>query len=267
MTKLESSGTIREFIVVKPSSVAPSEKLPVVFVWHWLGGSADDAFEKLFLQEAAELHRLVMVVPKAKGDLLFRWPFLFSDSQGRIDEELKFFEDMLACVAAAYPQAVRQCVASVGVSAGALFSDQLAGSRANRIASFVSLSGGVGTTARPWPKPSRRLPGVVLWGGPTDDYQGLYDFHKGSLALEDALVGQGNFFVECVHNCGHDVPPFDAPPGGTRFDAVWRFILDHPFWVAPGTSPYLGTPLPEPFPDWCGQGKGGAVPRAEGSPC
>jgi hypothetical protein len=263
---LVSSGANREFKIALPASMSATEKLPVVFVWHWLGGSAEDAYSALELQAAVDKHRFIAVIPNNKGDLLLKWPFSILDSQGRVDEEFQFFDDMLGCVALAYPNVLRHCVSSLGVSAGALFTDQLAAARANRLASFVSVSGGVGTTARPWGKPARKLPGIVLWGGPNDDYQGLYDFNKGSLDLEDALVGQGNFFVECVHNCGHAVPPFEAPSGGTRYDVFWSFVFDHPFWLAPGSSTYKGG-LPAVFPSWCGVGKGGAVPRADGSPC
>lgn len=263
---LQSSGASREFMVVLPAGMTSSEKLPVVFVWHWLGGSASDAFGELQLQAAVDLHRFIAVVPDNKGDLVLKWPFSILDSQGRVDEEFQFFDDMLGCVAATYPNVLRHCVSSLGVSAGALFTDQLAAARANRLASFVSVSGGVGTTARPWGKPAHRLPGFVLWGGANDDYQGLYDFNKGSLDLEAALVGQGNFFVECIHNCGHAVPPFEAPPGGTKFDVFWQFVFDHPFWLGTGESPFK-TGLPPIYPTWCGPGKGGAVPRPDGSPC
>jgi hypothetical protein len=78
--------------------------------------------------------------------------------------------------------------------------------------------------------------------------------------LEMNLVTGGQFFVECVHNCGHSVPPFDPPMGESKFKPMWQFGLDHPFWLYPGESPYENG-LPADMPDWCGIGMGGATPR------
>jgi len=261
-----SSGGAREFIAVVPDGLKPTERVPVVFVWHWLWGSAEDAVNELQLQQAANLHRFVAIAPKAKGDHALQWPFTILDSQSRLEEEHALFDDILGCVAATFQQATRHCVATVGVSAGALYSAELVASRANRISSFVSVSGGVGSLSRPWGEPARKLPGLVLWGGPTDEYAN-YDFNKASLELEDDLTSGGHFFLECVHNCGHDVPPLEAPAGGTKFDAFWRFIIDHPFWMGAGQSRWPSDGMPAGVPTWCGFGKGGAVPRPDGSGC
>jgi len=262
-----TSGTDRKFKLILPAAPRPGERLALIVLWHWLGGNADQLVEALELQAAADQERFIAVVPVSKGDLLFRWPFSLVDSGDRLDEEIKFFDDLLACVAAAHPEVNPGCVASLGVSAGALFNDQLAPRRSDRLASFISLSGGVGTTARDWDGAGRKLPGLVLWGGPDDNYKGLFDFTKASGNLEDDLTSEGHFFVECVHNCGHAVPPFVAPPGRTRFAPLWQFVRDHPFWVAPGTSPWKPAALPALFPDWCGLGKGGAVPRTDPGGC
>jgi hypothetical protein len=94
----------------------------------------------------------------------------------------------------------------------------------------------------------------------------LEHFDVASGLLEDALAKEGHFIIECVHNCGHAIPPFDVPPGGSKLDFVWGFLLDHPYWLAPGTSIYQRA-WPSIAPSWCGIGKGSAVPRPEGSAC
>lgn len=260
----------REFIVFRPMTIGAGEKLPVVFLWHWLGGAADKMGSIMEVQAASEKHRFVGVVPVSKSDALFRWPFEASQSQARVEEEAKFFDDMLACVAAAIPVNA-DCVSTAGVSAGALWSAQLAVARSQRISSFVSLSGGVGGFVRGWETVPHRMPALVLWGGADDVYPDnftIVDFEDASRNLEGALGKDGHFMVECIHNCGHAVPPFDAPPpGGLRFDVVWRFLLDHPYWLAPGQSPYANAPLPSSFPTWCATGAGKATPRAAGSAC
>lgn len=264
---LTSSGNDRTFKLVVPAVLLQGERLALVFVWYWLWGTADDLIDTLQLQQAADQQRIVFVVPSAKGDLPFRWPFLIVNSGSRLDEEIQFFDDMLACVVAAHPEVNPGCVSSLGISAGALFNDQLAPRRSDKLASFLSISGGVGTTARGWDGAARHLPAVVLWGGDGDEYNGLYNFSDGSKDLEDELVSEGEFFVECIHNCGHAVPPFDVPAGGTLFQSMWDFVLAHPYWVAPGTSPWQTSGFPAGFPGWCGMGKGSAVPRTGPNGC
>jgi hypothetical protein len=268
-----SSGAMRQFKLVTPNDMKPDERLPVVFLWFWLGGNAQEFIDRASIIAAAQQQRFIAVVPEAKGDVTFKWPFSALDSQTRMEEEFAFFDDMLACVGAQFPGNVNpSCVSSAGVSAGALFTDQLAPARANVIASFVSLSGGVAGTMspcsisglsclKPWPKPARDLPGIVLWGGPMDTCV-VIDFQPASLNLEDDLVAEGSFFVECVHNCQHSQPPFDVPLGMTEYAAFWDFVYDHPYWLRPGESPYKTHGLPSTFPSWCSvKGKGTAVPR------
>lgn len=156
-------------------------------------------------------------------------------------------------------------MSSIGVSAGALFTDQLVIGRSERLASFVSLSGGVGGLARPWATPAHKLPGVVLWGGPDDDYPKqlpIMQFDKLSQNLESGMSADGLGMIECVHNCGHTVPPFDTPSSGIRFEALYDFMLSHPYGLADGELAYPDG-LPSTFPSWCALGRGNAVPRAE----
>jgi predicted esterase len=272
LTTLATAGGDRTFLVYRPTTPAPGETLPVVFLYHWLGGSADAMASALDVQTAVDARRFVAVIPTAKSDLLFRWPFEATEPQSRIDEEARFFDDMLACVGAAFP-VNKECVSSVGVSAGALWTAQLATQRSQHLASMVSLSGGTSGIVRGWSTVPHRLPALVLWGGPTDMYPAnvpLMNFDNASHDLMGNLTKDGHYLVECTHNCGHAVPPFDAPPagsGGLLFDPVWRFVLDHPYWLPAAKSPYAGKPLPAAYPAWCGQGQGSATPRAAGSAC
>lgn len=261
---ISSSGADRQFLFVIPAGLAPTESLPVLFLWHWLGGDADGFLEKGEVQAAADRLRFLAVIPETKGDLVFKWPYSLIDSDARVEEELRFFDDMLACVAEQYA-VNRNCISSAGVSAGALWTDQLAPRRSRILASFISLSGGVGVAGdwlnpiRPWVGAEQRLPGIVLWGGPTD-FCGI-TFQTTSRYLEDALVADGHFFVECIHNCSHSEPPLVPPAGESKYEAIWAFPLHHPFWLRPGESPYQVTGLPSNMPVWCGIGPGSATIR------
>ncbi len=267
---ISSTGHSRSFLLVLPTDLQPDEVLPVVFLWYWLGGSSEDFLEKGEVQSAVDTQRFLAVIPDKKGDLVFDWPFNVSDSAARQEEEYRFFDDMLSCVSAQF-HVNSNCVASAGVSAGALFTDQLASGRSQYLASALSLSGGVGQPGeglvKPWGNPAHALPMLVLWGGPLDICI-VINFQTASHNLESALSSDGNFFLECIHNCKHGEPPFDPPPGLSKYAGLWRFVFDHPYWLAPGDSPYKTTGIPTDagYPSWCGIGAHSAVPRTGSCP-
>ena len=278
---MTTSGKTRQFILVAPASVAPGEKLPVIFMWHWLGGTAVEFFTKGEVQAAVDDERFIAVLPSAEGATVIgtsfdtQWPFDISQSQPRMSEEFQFFDDMLACVEQQFPVNT-SCVSTAGVSAGALFTDQLAQARSNMLASFISLSGGVGATwIKPWSGSTHKLPGLVLWGGdgpPAMDGKkdilgcaGIgMDFAVASRALESGLTAGGQFFVECRHNCGHVEPPIDPYLTQSKYAGIWHFALDHPFWLPPGTSPWQHNGIPPTMPTWCGIGANSETPRSGG---
>ena len=156
-----------------------------------------------------------------------------------------------------------------GVSAGALFTDQLVGHRGQYLSSALSLSGGVGGATggliKPFTPPEHRVPMMVLWGG-AKDLCIVIDFNKASKQLEDTLVSRGHFFLECVHNCGHGEPPFVAPSGLSKYASLWQFVFDHPYWLPDGDSPYKTSGVPMAYPSWCAIGKDSATPRTGSCP-
>jgi predicted esterase len=265
-----SSGVARDFIVVSPAN--PTGPLPIIFFWHWLGGSADDFLSTGDLANAVEQQQFIAVIPESipatVGGQDLKWPYDMTQTQQRMDQEFRFFDDMLSCVSQQFT-VNKNCVSTAGVSAGALWSGQLGPARSQYLSSFVSLSGGVGGIIKPWSGAGQhKLPGIVLWGGPTDNCFNLLNFEMTSNALEDALTADGHFFIECIHNCGHGPPPVDVAPGASAFSPVWDFVFAHPFWLNAGESPWSGG-LPAGFIPWCGIGKGSAIPRTDptcGSP-
>jgi predicted esterase len=259
LNDFESNGP-RQFILVLPADSRPDEKLPLIFLWHWLGGEANDFLERGEVQKAVDSQRFIAVIPEARADVLFKWPFSLADQQASVDQELQFFDDMLACVSAQF-SVNSSCVATAGVSAGALWSGQLASYRGDYLSSFLSLSGGTGTaTIKPWGNPDNKMPALVLWGGEADTCI-VVNFQDTSRDLEQNLTSNGHFFLECVHNCMHGQPPF--PPGtSSAFEVLWQFVFDHPYWLEPGQSPYLERGIPASFPEWCGIGANSATIRA-----
>ena len=252
----------RTFWVIVPDDIQPDENLPVMFMWHWLGGSAKNFYERADAQEAVNAKRFIAIIPDGRETdqgVLFKWPFNILDSDEQLEAEFQFFDDMLSCVHEQFG-VDKECVGSVGVSAGALFTSQLAGGRGDRLSSFLSLSGGTGGgLVKPFTPPAHKLPALVLWGG-SNDFCVAINFEDTSRNLEAELVKGGHFVQECIHNCNHSTPPFEVPEGMTDFAPLWDFLLDHPYWLKPGESPYNENGLPPSMPTWCAVGVGNATP-------
>ncbi len=267
---ITTSGASRQFILALPHNIQPNEKFPIIFLWHWLGGDAKGFYEKGDVQNAVDQQRFIAVIPEADSSSLniFKWPYSLIATPQQVQAELTFFDDLLSCVSAQF-NVNKNCVASAGVSAGALWTDQLVGQRSQYLSSFLSLSGGVGTAQntaiKPWTEPTHPIPSIVLWGGPNDICV-LQQFQVLSQTLEQNLVKDGSFFVECIHNCGHAEPPFQPPSGYSTYAGLWQFVLDHPYWLPKGYSPYVSQGLPVSDPPWCGLGAGSAVPRTGACP-
>ncbi|MBA3545624.1 MAG: hypothetical protein H0T76_04000 [Nannocystis sp.] len=252
----------RKFLVIAPDDMQPDERLPVMFMWHWLGGSSKDFYERADAQNAVNQKRFIAVIPDGRTPeegVFFKWPFSITDIDESLTAELEFFDDMLSCVHEQF-NVDKDCVSSVGVSAGALFTSQLAGRRGDRLASFMSMSGGTGgNVVKNWKAPEHKLPGMVLWGGP-GDFCIAVDFEDTSKDLEMHMVAGGHFVLECIHNCNHSTPPFEVPEGMTAFAPLWDFLRDHPFWLKAGESPYITEGMPLSMPTWCAVGAGNAIP-------
>lgn len=272
-----SSGNARGFILVAPGAPVAGERLPVVFLWHHMGSEADTFLQMDYLAMATDEFRFIAVLAESLDDLSvttpfgslgWEWPWRVADEDARRAEEYQFFDDMLACVAGEY-DVNEQCISTGGVSAGGLWQPLLAAARSTRIASVMSLSGGVdeassfgaiiGFEAGPWAGAEHPMPFLVVSGGSGDVCAGL-NFQNASRDLATAVTADGHVLVECTHNCGHAAPPFDP---ARPFYQLVDFAMNHPYWLADGDSPYLwyGTGLPDSYEDWCGIGVGSSTIR------
>jgi predicted esterase len=271
---LETDGTLnvmttshgdREFMVVVPEDLQPGEQLPLIVMYHWLGGDAQDFYDRAETQYAVDHYRFIALIPvgrESEDGVPFRWPFSIADDMAKMDEEFEFFDDMVACAHEQFG-VDKECVSAMGVSAGALFSGMLASRHGDNLSSFIALSGGTGGgLIQEWTPGGNIMPALVLWGGP-DDYCVAIDFETTSQQMEADLAANGHFMVECIHNCAHSTPPFEAAaPGLPLFAPMWEFFLDHPYWLEDGDSPYLHLPGPPlAWPEWCAIGPGNAMIR------
>lgn len=256
-TGFMSGGYERQFRVLVPDNYDGTQDWPVVFAWHWLNASSNSFVQDGELESATAEMGFIAVLPDKRlrdnGNKAYQfdWPFV---EVSQAESELVFFDDMLACVSEQL-RVDAERIYGIGVSAGALWLTHLSTTdRVEHFAALESLSGGLGDVAGLWrmeyQPQTNKFPALVLWGGERD-WLGV-NFNDASQRYRDALMSDGHFVLECVHDAGHAMPPIEPPPGaGTKFWSLWRFMLDHPYGLPAGTSPYQASGIPGGFPDWC----------------
>ncbi len=209
---------------------------PVLFAWHWLGGSASDIVTYMDLDTLADEQGVIVVAPNSAGSI-YEWEFLASPDE---NPDLALFEDLLACLHEQYAVDLSR-IWTMGMSAGGLWTTYLTMYESQYLAASAPLSGG--TFPGTYVPPESTLPVMVTWGGETDLYGSgsqTVDFAETSQHFSSSLQADGHFVVECVHDRGHDLPP-------NATELVWTFLSAH---VKDAPSPWTSG-LPEEMPSWC----------------
>lgn len=225
----ESAGIERSFKLLLPDEPSGA---PVVFAWHWLGGTADAIIDTLNLEERVESDGAIVVSPVSSGSA-FEWEFL-SEPEDNID--LQFFEDMLSCIHEQYTVDMDRIFAT-GMSAGGLWTSYLTIHESEWLAATAPLSGGASEDV--WIEPVRALPVLLTWGGPTD-FAVAFNFHSANQTFSQLLQERGSFVAECEHTGGHSIP-------NEASDYLWRWFEDHPMDIE--AEPY--DTLPDAYPSFC----------------
>ena len=254
-----TTDQVRSFRLLVPADYDGATPMPVMFAWHWLNADAGSFVSQGELETAIQQFPFIIVLPEKRrfpnGNKMYQFDWPFVETWGA-DAELAFFDDLLACVNANF-NVDPQRVYAIGVSAGGLWATYLSTTdRVNHLAAVESLSGGLGSFAAngtgwtmQFAPQQNKFPAIVLWGG-DHDWLGI-SFKDASIAYRDALLADGHFVVQCIHDQGHAVPPIEAPPGTTRFAFLWQFMLDNPMSVPAGQSPWHTSGLPASAPSWC----------------
>lgn len=240
-----SGGLAREFALIVPNAVDDTGTYPLVFAWYHISGNAMDFVNDIQAQALADASRAIIVIPQDTGMFETTWPDTPLDI-GQSGVDLAMFDDLYACISQQYAINTN-CVSSLGVSAGGLWTSYLGSVRGQHLASNLTISGGhpsefVGPWW-PWMSP-RPFASLVMWGGPTD-ILGI-DFHAASLNLVEDYVGSGHFVLRCEHANGHGVPPVGD---GDALQTALHFVRNHPFWLD-GASP-LDMGFPAFYPSYC----------------
>lgn len=244
-TGFVAGGLTREFALLLPAEADETGTYPLLFAWYHISGNAMDFVDQLDAQALADAGRSIIVVPQDSGMFEATWPDTPLDiAQSGVD--LAMFDDLYACLSQQFP-INSQCVSSIGVSAGGLWTSYLGTVRGQYLASNLTISGGHPSEFTgpwwPWNSP-RPYASLVLWGGPSD-VLGI-DFHAASLNLVGNLSGSGHFVLRCEHTGGHGVPPVGD---GDPLQTALHFARNHPYWLD-GDSP-LDAGLPAFYPSYC----------------
>ncbi|MFT5679589.1 MAG: poly(3-hydroxybutyrate) depolymerase [Myxococcota bacterium] len=207
------------------------EGAPVIFLWHWLGGDADQIIDWAGFDGFPDTKGVILIAPETRG-LQFEW----DSFDGADTPDLLMFDDLLSCLSQQYSVDMTRIYAS-GMSAGGLWTVTLTNHRSQWLAASAPLSGGA--TEMDW-APDDAIPMLLTWGGPTDTY-GSFSFNDSQYDLIDQVESAGQFAVLCEHDDGHSLPP-----GGVEY--VWDFFEAHPKGI--DSEPWADV-LPDSLPEWC----------------
>lgn len=204
----------------------PAEPLgaPVVFVWHYLGGSPEEMLEWLGGEALADAG-YVVIAPASRQLRSSEWEVL---AEPEDNADVALFDVLLTAVHDQYATDAERVYAT-GFSAGGLFTSYLTMHRADVLAATAPFSGGV--PASLYTSPSSPLPVMLTWGGEGDTYGG-FDFAEATAEFGDALLTDGHEVVDCPHSSGHWLPANAA-------DHALAFFDDH---GGAGETPWSDAP-------------------------
>ena len=244
--QMVSAELERTYVLYGPSDVFEGSgevaDLPLVFLFHGLGGDAEGMVLASEYNELVETERFILIAPDgandADGGQVFPvdWNTLASqyDDDNR---DLVYFDDLLKCVSEQFPVDLDRVYAT-GMSAGGLMTTFLGLHRSDVLAAVAPMSGGY---LQAWPDdfgPVR--PWLVTWGGEIDIAVDV-NFNDTATALLGNLDAEDVPVVACNHNEGH-VWPLEMTP------ANWAFLSAH---VRGDTTNPFEDSLPEIFPEYC----------------
>lgn len=241
--KMVSAEMERTFEVRLPAGATPTGALPLVVLFHGMGGSANGILKDSGYAELLKSQQFILVAPdsareggKKKYDLDWNFAGTFFDMD---NPDLVLFDDLLTCVSKSWNVNAKR-VYVTGMSGGGLMSTFAAAHRSTRIAAAAPMSGGY---LHKWPTLENKMPFLVTWGGP-EDKAASQDFHAFALALLDSLTTAGHApIIQCQHALSHKWPPEMTP-------AVHAFL--NSFTLQGKENPYAaGSKLPGVFPSYC----------------
>lgn len=225
-------GLSVEFVAGAPTDVPG----PLLVAWHGTGGSG---------------RQMLSGIPESvRQNIVDQGGIIVAPSDnGRAREgaspngvwyetsDLVLMDQLVACAVAEHnidPARIHV----TGCSAGGLMAGAMAADRSNYVASALLESGGL-LGPRPLQNPAYAPAVISNHGGARDVV--VVPFEATSAELNDLIVENGGFAVDCNHGIGHCRSPADLIERG------WDFLEAHPY----GTSRPYSEGLPDDFPAYC----------------
>ena len=265
-----SSKLARSFYLRLPENVDSLEKVPVVFLYHGYGDTADN-FEKLLSGYVNnETMPFILVTPESRGDVFgFNIPptgldwDMMNITDGSAEGDM--FDAVLSCLEKRWKIDEKHIHVS-GFSAGAITANSMGVQKADKIASILSYSGAYFSDEASrndlgelmgmkisdffsWPdfaEEHNKYPQVFVYGDEENDswgMSGMFMIYFNRMARFGAhyLTGLGHDAILCNHGKSHTV-------AGIQPEAAIKFFADHPFGT--NVSPYKEE-LPAEFSEIC----------------
>ncbi len=237
---LTSAERTRRFVVHLPKGVTESAGLPIILLYHGVGGEPGKMVDESFLLAEQAKTPFVLVAPQSErgkdGKALLKTDWYYGKTAFDLDNpDLVFFDDVLKCASAQFKTDAKR-VYVTGMSGGGLISTFIATHRSQVVAAAAPFSGGY---LHAWPKDSGKVPFTVSWGGPKDfAYEQNFDTMAKSLIAN--LLGSSHPVVSCDHGTEHKWPK----EGGAYAAA---FLLAHTL----GQPSPLASGLGAGWPSYC----------------
>ena len=240
--KMNSATRDRTFEVRLPDGPTPTEALPLVLLYHGVGGDAPTMITDAHYDALMKTEKLILVAPNSErdpktGKAVLKTDWYYGASLFDMDNpDLVYFDDLVNCVSKTY-QIDPKRIYVTGMSGGGLESTFIGANRAAVVAAASPFSGGFLVK---WPKYDHKVPFLVTWGG-TEDSAYSQNFDTLAKQLIGYLLGAGNVTVQCNHGTGHKWP-------AEMTAASWKFLSS---FTLDSTDNPFATSLPAVFPSYC----------------
>ncbi len=261
----------RSFYLRLPENVDSLEKVPVIFLYHGFGDTAQNFERFLSGHVNNETMPFILVVPESRSDVFafdnippkgIEWDMMnLKDGSAEID----MFDAILTCLEKNWKIDEKHIHVS-GFSAGAIIANSVGVQRPEKVASILSYSGAYFSDKASrdalgeimgmkvgdffsWPdleEKHNKYPQVFVYGDKEEDswgISGMFTIYFNQMARLGAgyLSGMGHDAILCNHGRDHDV-------AGISENSVIKFFADHPLGTV--KSPYRDA-LPEEFDKIC----------------
>lgn len=234
---LTSAERARRFIVHLPKGVTDTTGLPIILLYHGVGGEPEKMVDESMLLAEQAKTPFVLVAPQSErgkdGKALLKTDWYYGKAAFSLDNpDLVFFDDVLKCASGQFKTDAKR-VYVTGMSGGGLISTFIATHRSPVVAAAAPFSGGY---LHAWPKESGKVPFAVSWGGPKDfAYEQNFDTMAKSLIA--SLLGSAHPVISCNHGMEHKWPK----EGGAYAAA---FLLAHKLGEPAAFTTALGSQWP-----------------------